>query len=537
MNGEIAAANQRLASPGLRDDSARLGAAFAFQHSKSPSNVTPQPSVAARAAVASTVNRHAELRRQEMESEFGPEVGSVKDKIGLFAGANLAPPGSVSRGRTPPPSLPSAPEQIAARLAASRSPARKQEATAAAAAARISAARSASRMQPPRAEEHREMRSPIPIRPRYTRPESALETMLQDDRLSSKPVPTPEPIRVRPPAPPSRAISVRSARDVPSSPQPPLPPRSATFHDTDLSPHPSISSALSPRRAPDEPKPTLPPRSTPSQASVRKPVLTGTPLLRPSTPSIASVSGQSHNSSSTTVNESGGMSEEALSNAIVASSLASARASPIAKAPPPPPTRRRARSRSILQLAHSPKSDLSRTPSPPKGMPHTLRGMPKADDADANRRHKMHLLHKHPHKHHEGDRKRWRQEVTEKERRRYEGVWASNRGLFIDPGRARRELAPNGTERWPPPSEMVLNLVVREIWSRSRLPPVLLEQVWDLVDQQQIGLLTKEEFVVGMWLIDQQLKGHKLPTKVPESVWDSVRYVTGIKLSSTGAKN
>lgn len=162
-------------------------------------------------------------------------------------------------------------------------------------------------------------------------------------------------------------------------------------------------------------------------------------------------------------------------------------------------------------------------------MPQTLRGMPKADDTERHRRHR--LLHKHPHKHHEGDRKRWRQEVTEKERKRYEGVWASNKGLFIPPGLdGMRD--PNGAEKWPPPSECVLNLVVRDVWSRSRLPPAVLGQVWDLVDQRQIGLLTKEEFVVGMWLIDQQLKGRKLPVKVPESVWDSVRYVTGIKLSS-----
>lgn len=142
----------------------------------------------------------------------------------------------------------------------------------------------------------------------------------------------------------------------------------------------------------------------------------------------------------------------------------------------------------------------------------------------------MHLIHKHPHKHHEGDRKRWRREVTEKERKRYEGVWASNKGLLIPPGRG------NGGERRPQPAEMVLNLVVREIWSRSRLPAAILGQVWELVDHQRVGLLTKEEFVVGMWLIDQQLKGHKLPTKVPESVWDSVRYVTGIRLTTAGSK-
>lgn len=166
----------------------------------------------------------------------------------------------------------------------------------------------------------------------------------------------------------------------------------------------------------------------------------------------------------------------------------------------------------------------------------TLRGMPKAEEAEAHRRHKVNLLHKHPHKHHEGDRKRWKREVTEKERKRYEGVWASNRGLLISPDRGKPGRGPNGSEKGPPASEMVLNLVVREIWSRSRLPPTMLAQVWDLVDSQQIGLLTKEEFVVGMWLIDQQLKGHKLPVKVPDNVWDSVRYVTGIRLSSVGSR-
>ena len=75
-----------------------------------------------------------------------------------------------------------------------------------------------------------------------------------------------------------------------------------------------------------------------------------------------------------------------------------------------------------------------------------------------------------------------------------------------------------------------MNIVVRDIWSRSRLHSFVLEQIWDLVDTQKIGLLTREEFVVGMWLIDQQLKGHKLPVKVPDSVWASVKRVPGISL-------
>ncbi|KAJ5218833.1 uncharacterized protein N7498_000932 [Penicillium cinerascens] len=493
MNGEIAA-TQRLASAS-RDNSALQGATIAFnQHPRSAPHVNPQLSAAAAAAVASSMNRNAGARRPTVGSESEHEVPSVKEMVGRLNANQLSAPNISNRGRSPVPTLSPPPEQIAARLAASRSPSRKPEP--AIDAARLGAMRSVSRMQSQASTERRELRSPTPIRPLPVR-DSPVDKMLLDDDPRFEPEPTGVRISTRP----SRAGSLR---------------------DQAPSPHPSISSRIS-SIPPDELKPKLPPRSTgPSQGTSRKALPPATPL-RTSTPSMASISGRSHTSSSSTMDET-----EALSNAIVASSLASARASPVTKVPPPPPRRRRARSRSILHLAHSPKSDLSRTPSPPKGMPMTLRGMPKADDTDAGHRHR--LLKKHPHKHHEGDRKRWRQEVTEKERKRYEGVWASNKGLLIPPGRGD----PNGAGRWPPPSEMVLNLVVREIWSRSRLPTAVLEQVWDLVDQQQIGLLTKEEFVVGMWLIDQKLKGHKLPVKVPDSVWDSVRYVSGIKLSTVG---
>lgn len=74
----------------------------------------------------------------------------------------------------------------------------------------------------------------------------------------------------------------------------------------------------------------------------------------------------------------------------------------------------------------------------------------------------------------------------------------------------------------PDASEMVLNLVVRDIWSRSRLPNEVLQQIWDLVDRQGVRVLSREEFVVGMWLIDLKLGGRELPGQVPRSVWDSV---------------
>lgn len=145
----------------------------------------------------------------------------------------------------------------------------------------------------------------------------------------------------------------------------------------------------------------------------------------------------------------------------------------------------------------------------------------------------MGMGRKHPNKHHEGTRKRWRDQITERERKRYEGVWAANKGLFIsspspagsrDSSRARQHYSEDD------PSQDVLNLVAKEIWSRSRLPEHVLEEVWDLVDSRAIGRLKREEFVVGLWLIDQRLKGRKLPIKVSDSVWQSVRGAAGVKV-------
>ena len=75
---------------------------------------------------------------------------------------------------------------------------------------------------------------------------------------------------------------------------------------------------------------------------------------------------------------------------------------------------------------------------------------------------------------------------------------------------------------------------MRDIWSRSRLPDHVLEEVWELVDRSKVGALDREEFVVGMWLIDQRLKGRKLPVKVSGSVWNSVRGIYGVKVKVKG---
>lgn len=225
---------------------------------------------------------------------------------------------------------------------------------------------------------------------------------------------------------------------------------------------------------------------------------------------------------------------DSLADAIVASSLASSRAPSPHKTQPQPPPRHKPRSGS--------HSLFTRTPSPPKkGMRQTMRkwssdSSDSEDDPYAKHKKKKKFIRKHPNKHHEGDRKRWRDVITERERKRYEGVWAANKGIhsfytpeeqsYLDrhPGGKHAQILRESV------AEQVTNIVARDIWSRSRLPEDVLEHVWDLVDTQSNGRLLKEEFVVGLWLVDQCLKGRKLPTKVTESVWSSVRFLQGIRV-------
>ncbi|PSN66233.1 hypothetical protein BS50DRAFT_410396 [Corynespora cassiicola Philippines] len=224
------------------------------------------------------------------------------------------------------------------------------------------------------------------------------------------------------------------------------------------------------------------------------------------------------------------MTGDSLSSAMVGAALASSRnasPAPSSTATPPIPIRK--------HHHHHHHSPFHRSPSPPKSSPKpsgklltTLRKEPSSSsDEDENEKYKrkgtriMGMGRKHPNKHHEGTRKRWRDQITERERKRYEGVWAANKGLYILPSQASKSPSQS-----PPDDESsldVCNLVTREIWLRSRLSEDVLEEVWDLVDSRGIGRLKREEFVVGLWLIDQRLKGRKLPVKVSEHVWGSVR--------------
>lgn len=222
-----------------------------------------------------------------------------------------------------------------------------------------------------------------------------------------------------------------------------------------------------------------------------------------------------------------------LANAIVGAHLAASRQptpslTSSTKQPPRPPSPRRKNKYDHHSQHRHHHLVHHRSPSPTKREPgklrHTLRqdisSEPEGDNGERQKGFNR-LVKNHPHKHQEGTRKRWRDTITDRERKRYEGVWAANKGLYVQSSSASNSSEDAMRENRIGEDE-VLNLVVRDVWLRSRLPAQVLEEVWSLVDRRGVGRLTKEEFVVGLWLIDQRLKGRKLPPRVGDSVWASV---------------
>ncbi|KAL8693113.1 MAG: hypothetical protein Q9218_001999 [Villophora microphyllina] len=308
----------------------------------------------------------------------------------------------------------------------------------------------------------------------------------------------------------------------------------ASHHPFHLPRSPSSSTASSYTSATDEPPFSL--QQTVKQGTANTAYRPLKPPPRPS--SILTTTGSSNTISNGTHRHEvlsnsiiPSLSADSLANAMVASSLATSRA-PSPTKPPLPPPRRRSRPH-LFHRTHS-ADDItnSRTPSPSSRTMRTTMRAPFDPNTDALvKQHRGNrFINKHPNKHHEGDRKRWRDQITEFERKRYEGVWAANRGLLTSIHLQGSETTSSHPTNVHLVDNGVLNIIVRDIWSRSNLPLDVLEEIWNLVDLNGTGLLGKEEFVVGMWLVDQRLKGRKLPVKVQDSVWFSARGLTGIKV-------
>jgi hypothetical protein len=60
-----------------------------------------------------------------------------------------------------------------------------------------------------------------------------------------------------------------------------------------------------------------------------------------------------------------------------------------------------------------------------------------------------------------------------------------------------------------------------------RASQLVVNNTRDLVDRTGKGRLSRTEFVLGMWLIDQSLGGRKLPLfSIPPDAWQSAQRLT-----------
>ncbi|GEQ69421.1 hypothetical protein JCM33374_g3093 [Metschnikowia sp. JCM 33374] len=155
--------------------------------------------------------------------------------------------------------------------------------------------------------------------------------------------------------------------------------------------------------------------------------------------------------------------------------------------------------------------------------------------------------------------------ISDSQRKRYEGLWVSNKGLYLDRvatklvgvdyekeefnvlSKSVREYSEKEISERAAKLSASFNIdsdstdvkelhglesvstqnlihgrVVQRIWNRSNLPRQTLQAIWDLVDFRKDTTLNKAEFIVGMWLVDQCLYGRKLPKVVNKSVWSSL---------------
>ncbi|KAL2881671.1 Increased rDNA silencing protein [Colletotrichum sp. CLE4] len=329
------------------------------------------------------------------------------------------------------------------------------------------------------------------------------QTLMPEPKVAQPPT-TPEPRRSRAKAKPVEPVS------------PPLVERPGDEIATPELKRPASKARVQPPTPPQprESNQTAVPEYAPSRPTPRQTNSThSTPGRSPANSSPSRTTPRRTPASSTT-----SLPLNSLSNAIMAGSLAAARLTPS----------------NTGNSTLSPPQLPNHTKSP--RMRQTLRQPPsKSDDEDEIRK-KKHQRASNKHSHKEGARRRWRDEITVRERRRYEAVWASNRGVLLIDSASTTGLTFQSLGGAPLPhdaADCVVDVVAREVWRRSRLPQEELAEVWDAVDRSHRGMLGKAEFVVGLWLIDQRLRGRKIPARVSASVWDSAQ---GVKVLSPKVK-
>ena len=63
---------------------------------------------------------------------------------------------------------------------------------------------------------------------------------------------------------------------------------------------------------------------------------------------------------------------------------------------------------------------------------------------------------------------------------------------------------------------------VHAIYVKSRLDSKTLAQIWDLVDVDNAGRLSRAQFCMGLYLIDERLASGLIPLEVSAELWVSV---------------
>lgn len=323
-------------------------------------------------------------------------------------------------------------------------------------------------------------------------------------------------------SPPS-ILPAKEEQDVVEKLKPALPPprrsnaRASNLLPTTAESRSKESNPIRSLNQSQKPPPILPPR---------KPLPAGSHLAGPSSPLTYHNNYQRESLKQVTKHMTGESMASAIMGAAIATTSRNASPAPrsVSIGPPLPP-----RKKHHHVSFHRSPSPQKQSPHKPSGKLHTtLRREPSSseetDEMDKYKKKGTRVMgikaRKHPNKHHEATRRRWRDIITEAERKRYEGVWAANKGVYL-PTPQDENFDPEDD-----PSSDVINILVRELWIRSRLPTHVLKEIWDLVDRRGLGRLSRCEFVVGMWLIDQKLKGRRLPVKVSDSVWQSAQGIS-----------
>lgn len=87
------------------------------------------------------------------------------------------------------------------------------------------------------------------------------------------------------------------------------------------------------------------------------------------------------------------------------------------------------------------------------------------------------------------------------------------------------------------PSGTISGDQARGIFLKAKLPTDVLSQIWALSDRENRGQLSRDEFVIAMFLIQGSIQGaiKQLPQQVPQTLWDQVKYFQSPSI--TGASN